>query len=293
MLVALAWGIERRADTCVVRSSGVECARRYTFFDLVSSGCTMAQAKILIVDDEVVVAEDIRRQLRALGYLVVGVVASGDEAVQLAGEHQPDLILMDIKLKGPMDGIDAARTIQSRYGTPVIYLTAFSDEETLERARETLPLAYLIKPFVSSDLRAALELALFRQRVSRISEQRGRWLEAVVLSMEDAVVTVDQQGRVTMLNPAAEGLTGWAQPDALGKAVQEVMALLDPEGGRPVPNPAIQVLRKGTSADLVGRPFLLVSRNGYKHRITDSAAMIRDERGNPSGVVLVFRPVAA
>jgi PAS domain S-box-containing protein len=293
MLVALAWGIERRADTCVVRSSGVECARRYTFFDLVSSGCTMAQAKILIVDDEVVVAEDIRRQLRALGYLVVGVVASGDEAVRLAGEHQPDLILMDIKLKGPMDGIDAARTIQSRYGTPVIYLTAFSDEETLERARETLPLAYLIKPFVSSDLRAALELALFRQRVSRISEQRGRWLEAVVLSMEDAVVTVDQQGRVTMLNPAAEGLTGWAQPDALGKAVQEVMVLLDPESGRPVPNPAIQVLRKGTSADLGGRPFLLVSRNGHEHRITDSAAMIRDERGNPSGVVLVFRPVAA
>ena len=253
----------------------------------------MAQAKILIVDDEVVVAEDIRRQLRALGYLVVGVVASGDEAVRLAGEHQPDLILMDIKLKGPMDGIDAARTIQSRYGTPVIYLTAFSDEETLERARETLPLAYLIKPFVSSDLRAALELALFRQRVSRISEQRGRWLEAVVLSMEDAVVTVDQQGRVTMLNPAAEGLTGWAQPDALGKAVQEVMVLLDPESGRPVPNPAIQVLRKGTSADPGGRPFLLVSRNGHEHRITDSAAMIRDERGNPSGVVLVFRPASA
>ena len=73
------------------------------------SGCTMAQEKILIVDDEVVVAEDIRRQLRSLGYVVVGVVASGSEAVQLAGEHRPDLILMDIKLKGPMDGIEAAR----------------------------------------------------------------------------------------------------------------------------------------------------------------------------------------
>ncbi|MCS6291338.1 MAG: response regulator [Nitrospira sp.] len=253
----------------------------------------MAPAKILVVDDEVVVAEDIRRQLRALGYLVVGVVASGDEAVRLAGEHRPDLVLMDIKLKGSMDGIDAAHIIQARYGVPVIYLTAFSDEETLGRARETLPLAYLIKPFVRSDLRAALELALFRQRVSRIAEQRGRWLDAVVQSMEDAVVTVDQQGRVTMLNPAAEGLTGWAQPDALGKAVQEVMVVLDPESRRPVLNPAVQMLCNGMSVDLGSRPFLLVSRNGNEHRISDSAAMIRDERGDPSGVVLVFRPASA
>ena len=75
----------------------------------------MVSAKILIVDDEVVVAETIRRQLRSLGYLVVGIVATGVEAIQLAGEHQPDVVLMDIKLKGPMDGIEAARTIQSQY----------------------------------------------------------------------------------------------------------------------------------------------------------------------------------
>jgi two-component system, response regulator PdtaR len=122
----------------------------------------MAYAKILIVDDEVVVAEAIRRQLRSLGYLVVGLVSTGIEAVKVAAEHRPDLILMDIKLKGPMDGIEAAAMIQSRYAIPVMYLTACSDEETRERAKPTLPLAYLIKPFVSTDLRAAVELALFR-----------------------------------------------------------------------------------------------------------------------------------
>ncbi len=253
------------------------------------SGCTMAQEKILIVDDEVVVAEDIRRQLRSLGYVVVGVVASGSEAVQLAGEHRPDLILMDIKLKGPMDGIEAARTIQSQYRIPVMYLTAFSDEETLDRARQTLPLAYLIKPFVSSDLRAALELALFRHRVSRIAEQRGRWLDAVVQSMGDAVVTVDQQGKVTMLNPAAEGLTGWSQSEAMGKAVQDVVVLLDPESRRTVMNPAVNVLREGKSLGLGVRPLLLINRQGAEHLISDSAALIHDERGEPSGVVLVFR----
>ncbi|MBP8117444.1 MAG: PAS domain-containing protein, partial [Nitrospira sp.] len=129
-------------------------------------------------------------------------------------------------------------------------------------------------------------------RVSRIVEQRGRWLDAVVQSMEDAVVTVDLQGKVTMLNPAAEGLTGWLQPDALGKAVQDVMVVLDPESRRPVLNPGVQMLRKGTSAELSGRPFLLVSRNGSERPISDSAAMIRDGRGDPSGVVLVFRPAA-
>jgi len=255
-------------------------------------GDSMAQEKILIVDDEVVVAEDIRRQLRSLGYLVVGVVSSGNDAVRLAGEHRPDLILMDVKLKGPIDGIDAARTIHAEYGIPVIYLTAFSDEDTLERARQTLPLAYLIKPFVSSDLRAALELALFRYRVSRIAEQRGRWLDAVVQSMGDAVVTVDPLGRVTLLNPAAEQLTGWSQSDALGKAIQEVMVILDPKLRTPVPHPALHALGTPRPSRPSARPFLLIDRRGEERLICDSTAVIQDERGTASGVVLVFRPAA-
>jgi len=249
----------------------------------------MAQAKVLIVDDEVVVAEDIRRQLRSLGYLVVGVVSSGHEAVRLADEHQPDLILMDIKLKGPMDGIEAARTIQSQFAIPVIYLTAFADEETLERARPTLPLAYLIKPFVSSDLRAAVELALFRHRVSRIAEQRGQWLDAVLRAMGDAVVTVDRQGKATMLNPAAEELTGWRQSEAVGKAVEDIVILLEAQSRRPVMNPALHVLQMEKSSDLGQCPFLLVGRHGVEHRISVSAALIHDEKGAPSGVVVVFR----
>ena len=241
----------------------------------------MAHAKILIVDDEVVVAEAIRRQLRSLGYLVVGVVSTGSEAVQLAGEHRPDLVLMDIKLKGPMDGIEAAAAIQSRYAIPVIYLTAFSDEETLERARPTLPLAYLIKPFVSSDLRAAVELALFRHRVSDMAEQRGRWLNTVVQSMGDAVMTLDRQ--------AAERITGWLQSDAIGKPVEEIVVLLDAESRRPAMNPAVHALEMGKPSDLAQRPLLLLSRQGAEHRIGDTVTVIHDDKGDASGVVMVFR----
>jgi len=240
----------------------------------------MAQEKILIVDDEVVVAEDIRRQLHSLGYTVVGVVSSGNDAVYVAGEHRPDVILMDVKLKGPIDGIDAARMIHTQYGIPVIYLTAFSDEDTLERARRTLPLAYLIKPFVSSDLRAALELALFRHRVSRIAEQRGRWLDAVVQSMGDAVVTVDPLGRVTLLNPAAEQLTGWSQSDALGKAIQDVMVLLDPKQRTfnlchldPTLNVALGAMQAaGAAFDWFGRLLAAVGQSEPDYQALDDAA---------------------
>jgi PAS domain S-box-containing protein len=255
-------------------------------------GRRMMQAKVLIVDDEVVVAEDIRRQLRALGYHVIGVASSGADAIRLAADHVPDLILMDIKLKGPMDGIEAARTIQDHHDIPVIYLTAFADDETLERARNTLPLAYLIKPFVSSDLRAALELALFRHRVSRVAEQRGRWLNAVVQSMGDAVVTTDREGRVTLLNPAAEGLTGWSQAEAVGKAVEEVLILLDPETRQPLMSRATQALSQHIDMELGRRSALLRNRKGGECRISDTSALIHDERGAPAGIVMVFRQVA-
>lgn len=286
MLVAFSPRHRRRMETCVINGFCPRMAAPGPFGDW------MAQEKILIVDDEVVVAEDIRRQLGSLGYTVIGAVSSGSEAVHVAGEQRPDLILMDVKLKGPIDGIDAARTIHAQYGIPVIYLTAFSDEDTLARARQTLPLAYLIKPFVSSDLRAALELALFRHRVSRIAEQRGRWLDAVVQSMGEAVVTVDLLGRVTLLNPAAERLTGWPQSDALGKAIQDVMIMLDPQQRTPVSHPALHALGTRPLPQLSARPLLLVDRRGGERLICDSTAVIQDERGTASGVVLVFRLAA-
>lgn len=247
------------------------------------------QAKVLIVDDEVVVAEDIRRQLRSLGYTVVGVASSGSDAIRLGDEHRPDLILMDIKLKGAMDGIEAARSIQARFDIPVIYLTAFSDDETLERARHTLPLAYLIKPFVSTDLRAAVELALFRHRVAKAAERRGRWLDAVVQSIGDGVVTVDHAGRVTMLNPAAEVLTGWPQREAMGRPIEEIMCMLDPETRQALLNPALSAIRPGQTACPPSAAKLLVGRDGIEHRITDSTAVIHDAQGTPAGAVVVFR----
>lgn len=124
----------------------------------------MVRARVLVVEDEAIVAMGIKQKLEDLGHQVVDVVLTGEDAVSKAIEKEPDLILMDIVLKGKMDGIEAASTIRKQVDVPVIYLTAYSDEEVLERARTTEPYGYIIKPFKKSELNANIEMALYKHR---------------------------------------------------------------------------------------------------------------------------------
>jgi CheY-like chemotaxis protein len=123
----------------------------------------MAEATILVVEDEHIVACDIQAMLEELNYSV-SIAVSGEEAVTKAAEVRPDLVLMDIVLKGRMDGVDAATYIRDRFHIPVIFLTAYADEKTVERAKHTTPYGYILKPFEERELHIAIELALFRYR---------------------------------------------------------------------------------------------------------------------------------
>jgi len=125
----------------------------------------MVAERILVVEDERVVARDIEKRLKKLGYVVPASVASGEAAVEKVAELQPDLVLMDIRLKGRMDGIEAAEQIRDDFDTPVIYLTAYVDDATLQRAKVTEPFGYIVKPFDERDLQVAIEVAL-RRRLS-------------------------------------------------------------------------------------------------------------------------------
>ncbi len=128
----------------------------------------MAGEKILVVEDERVVARDIEKRLKKLGYVVAASVATGEAALEKVAAYRPDLVLMDIRLKGQMDGIEAAEQIRVVFGTPVIYLTAYADEATLERAKVTEPFGYIVKPFDERDLQVAIEIAL-RRRLSEMA----------------------------------------------------------------------------------------------------------------------------
>ena len=125
----------------------------------------MSNEKILIVEDEGIVILHIRKALEDLGYIVAGIVSSGDEAIIKATEIRPDLVLMDIVLKGEIDGIEAADKIRAILNIPVIYLTAHADEATLQRAKVTEPFGYIVKPFRERDLQIAIEFALYKSRM--------------------------------------------------------------------------------------------------------------------------------
>ncbi|WP_243838206.1 ATP-binding response regulator, partial [Nitratidesulfovibrio liaohensis] len=132
---------------------------------------------VVIVDDEQIVALDIRRTLERLGYAVPAMAADGEEAVRMAGELRPDLVLMDIRLRGPMDGIEAAGRIAGQYGVPVVFLTAFSDAATLERAKACGPFGFLVKPFEERELHSTIEVALLKHRAVRDLDEARRTAE--------------------------------------------------------------------------------------------------------------------
>jgi signal transduction histidine kinase len=131
----------------------------------------------MIVDDEIIIARELEVRLTTLGYEVIGLAVSGDEAITLACKTCPDLVLMDINLKGDMDGIESATEICSRFSVPIIYLTAFADEKTLERARKTEPYGYIVKPFNERELQANIEMALYKHE-SEIRMQLQNALDA-------------------------------------------------------------------------------------------------------------------
>lgn len=125
----------------------------------------MTTYKILIVEDEAIVALDIARRLEKMDYEVIGRLASGEEALELIAKQPPDLVLMDINLQGEMDGLDTATTIYKTYNIPVIYLTAYAGKSTLERAKQSKPYGYILKPFKEKELHATIEVALSRHQI--------------------------------------------------------------------------------------------------------------------------------
>jgi two-component system sensor histidine kinase/response regulator len=251
-----------------------------------------AGAKILVVEDDFVVSRDLQQQLARLGHVVVGATPRGEDAVVMAREVGPDLVLMDIRLAGALDGIDAAHQIRQGSQVPVIYLTAYADDQTLRRAAVTEPLGYLLKPFEDSQLRTAIELALYKHGAERRLRESERRYAITLSSIGDAVIATDDELRVTFVNPVAEALTGWTAAAAAGRPLAEVVRVVHEQTGGFVEDAAARVLRLGAPAGSAGAVTVhgaLVGKGGRTVPIDDLAAPIIDERGRITGVVLVFR----
>jgi PAS domain S-box-containing protein len=249
----------------------------------------MSQVRILVVEDESVVAKDIQWSLKSLGYTICGWASSGEEALEKVESLKPDLVLMDIVLKGGIDGVEAAEHIRTHFDIPVVYLTAYADEHTLQRAKVTEPFGYILKPFEERELHTTIEVALYKHKTERRIKQSQYWLSTTLKSISDGVITTNTEGQITFLNLNAEVLTGWKESEALGKDLNGIFNVRDQEGA-PLPvKPWLESLREGR---VVGpMTHQLVSGKDTAIPIDYSTAPIRDERGETIGMVLAFRDI--
>ena len=245
------------------------------------------RSRLLIVEDEGIVALNIQTRLEGLGYNVVASVSSGEEAIQVAGETRPDLILMDIKLDGKVDGIEAAAEIRRLFQLPVVYLTAYTNDDTLNRAKLTEPYGYILKPFEARDLCTTIEVALYKYQMEQQLREREQWLATTLKSIGDAVITTDTEGLVTFMNPVAEALTRWRLEEVIGNDLTRVFQTINEKTRAVVENPVLLALQQGITVGLENNT-LLVTKDGAEIPIDDSAAPIKDEVGKILGAVLVF-----
>lgn len=244
-------------------------------------------ARIIVVEDEPVTATDLEHKLTLLGHEVVAWSDTGEDAVAQAAALAPDLVLMDIRLGSGISGIEAARQLRQHSDVPIVFLTAFADQDTVDRACETFPYGYLLKPFTERSLVAAVQVALSRAREEQALSARERWVSAGLRTAGEALVAVDERGTIRFMNEHAETLLRLPSSEALGKDVRSIVPLSDAhaEGAT---HPIDLVLRDGrviSSPD--GSQLLITGRPPIT--IAYSAAPVQASGQSQEGAVLVLR----
>jgi len=246
------------------------------------------KANILIVEDESIEAQDLKVRLKNSGYTVSDVVATGRDAIESADKYPVNLVLMDIKLKGPMNGIEAAEKIQTQYDIPVVYLTAHADGQTLEKAKRIGPHGFILKPYEDRELLGVIETVLYKHRLDRELREKEAWLSTILMSIGDGVIATDQQGVVRFMNPVAEELSGWQESDAKAKPVEDIFKICDEQTEEMIAIPVDQVLQDGKTIQMSAN-YYLISKNKQRIPVDFNIAPIRDKRSQLLGTVLNFK----
>ncbi|HUI63368.1 MAG TPA: PAS domain S-box protein [Bacteroidota bacterium] len=244
--------------------------------------------RILVVEDEKIVGRDLQRRLTQCGHEVPLVASSAAEALEATERMHPDLVLMDITLRGEPDGITCAQEIRARFHTPVVYLTAHSDEPILARAKATEPFGYLLKPFNDGELVLAIDMALHKAEIDRKLRGRERWLSTVLENIADGVLTIDRRGKVTLLNPVAARIFGMPEVDALEREYRDVLISAQDGGGGGLVS-CVDGILLGQSPG--GEPIHCIfrARDGQTTPVECSVTAIRDDSGAVTGAALVMR----
>jgi PAS domain S-box-containing protein len=244
----------------------------------------MSKGKLLIVEDEPIVALDLQEEVQELGYEVVGVAESADEALMIVQSKLPDCALMDIRITGSMDGIQTARALRNWYHVPSVFLTSYSDDSTLARAARVMPYGYLTKPFKSAELNATLRMALDRARTDAREEAEREQVTETFNGMPEGIITLSSKGQVRFMNFAAESLTGWNAAAAKGRAAREVLQW---SPGQTNPVPGLIEWKSPQQGEWMG--CTLVQPDGGSNFVDITLATLSAGDSEPRGYVLTLR----
>lgn len=250
----------------------------------------MKKTKILIVEDEWIIGNDLKDNLEMVDYEVTNVVAAGEQAIQNVKENKPDIVLMDIMLQGDMDGIETADKMQKFEKIPVIFLTAHSDNDTLNRAKMATPFGYLVKPVRIREAQIVIEMAISKHESDRRLIESEEWFSTTLSSIADGVITTDTNGLVTFLNPVSLSLLDIKSKDAIGKHFCEIVQILDNETNKKVDCLTTSVIREAKLINFIDH--VLVNKQGRKIPISNSVAPIKNTDKDILGVVFVFSDIS-
>lgn len=250
----------------------------------------MPSVSILIVEEDASIARELAKHLEGLGYRIVGVVHSSQDALQMIEPFKPSIILMNVRLKGRLEGIKTGNLIHQRHDLPVIYVIDQSSQATIRRAAATSPFGYIFRPFDQKQVLATIETALIRHQLEKKLQQSRQWLNTTLTSIADGVLATDEQGRIRFMNPAAMRLTGWSHEDAMMRPFYQVFLLVDEASHELADIAGAQslLLKDEPSRGFEG---ILHSRTGKRITVEARLTSIKDGKGNVFGMVLVFRDI--
>ena len=207
--------------------------------------------RIMVVDDEASIAAYLEECLEFMGYKVVGRASSGESAVDMAKQFRPDLILMDIVMPGKLDGIDASRIINAEMDIPIIFLTAYADDNFIKRAKNTAPYGYIVKPFQEAELKANIEITLSKKEEERRWREKEEKYRFLLENISEGIIAGESRGRVIFWNRGAEAIFGYSADEAVGKPLTFVM----PEEFRRGYQRRIKRVISAGKSEIIGRRF--------------------------------------
>ncbi len=251
----------------------------------------MENTRVLVVEDEGIVARDIQNMLIGLDYNVVAVSRTSKDAISQARAKKPAIVLMDIMLQGTHAGIEAADAIYKKLNIPVIYLTSYTNEATLELAKKTTPYGYLLKPFEERELLTSIEIALYKFAMEKELKKRERWLFTILESIADAVIATDDKKDITFMNPMAENLTGWKQSTLLGRPLGSIFRAGDEKVRAEISRFFEKDFRRSNKNGFAGE-VILNSKAGMKIPVEFRITPIQEKKKQISGIVLAFSDIS-